>query len=51
MIPASLLSQPSFLDLLRQVEEEFGYDHPMGGLTISCSEGLFVDMACRLGVF
>ncbi|KRH25738.1 hypothetical protein GLYMA_12G124500v4 [Glycine max] len=28
-------------DLLSEAEEEFGYDHPMGGLTIPCSEDTF----------
>ncbi|XP_024990756.1 auxin-induced protein X15-like [Cynara cardunculus var. scolymus] len=51
VIHVSLLSQPSFQDILRQAEEEFGYDHPMDGLTITCSEDMFVDLACRLGVF
>ncbi|XP_068481225.1 auxin-induced protein 6B-like [Phaseolus vulgaris] len=41
MIPVSYLNQPSFQDLLSQAEEEFGYDHPMGGLTIPCSEDVF----------
>ncbi|KAL2328076.1 hypothetical protein Fmac_021503 [Flemingia macrophylla] len=36
VIPISYLSQPSFQELLSQVEEEFGYDHPTGGLTIRC---------------
>ncbi|KAI3515283.1 hypothetical protein L1887_14116 [Cichorium endivia] len=49
VIPVSLLSQPSFQDLLHQAEEEFGYDHPMGGLTIPCSEHTFYDLANRLG--
>jgi|UniRef100_B9HRC8 SAUR family protein len=31
---ASYLNQPTFQDLLVQAEEEFGYVHPMGGLTI-----------------
>jgi len=31
VIPISHLNQPSFQDLLSQAEEEFGYDHPMGG--------------------
>jgi len=35
------LSQPSFQDMLSEAEEEFGYDHPMGGLTIPCSEDVF----------
>ncbi|CAJ1978824.1 unnamed protein product [Sphenostylis stenocarpa] len=41
VISLSYLNQPSFQDLLSQVEEEFGYDHPMGGLTIPCSEDVF----------
>ncbi|KAL7590554.1 auxin-responsive protein SAUR21 [Lactuca sativa] len=49
VIPVSLLSQPSFQQLLHQAEEEFGYDHPMGGLTIPCSEHTFFDLANRLG--
>ncbi|ONH90877.1 hypothetical protein PRUPE_8G079900 [Prunus persica] len=31
VIPVSYLNEPLFLDLLNQAEEEFGYDHPMGG--------------------
>ncbi|MED6173471.1 hypothetical protein PIB30_059795, partial [Stylosanthes scabra] len=38
VIPVSYLNHPSFQDLLSQAEEEFGYDHPMGGLSIPCSE-------------
>ncbi|KAG5007920.1 hypothetical protein JHK82_025849 [Glycine max] len=41
VIPVSYLNQPSFQELLSQAEEEFGYDHPMGGLTIPCSEDVF----------
>ncbi|KAL4585220.1 hypothetical protein LXL04_009836 [Taraxacum kok-saghyz] len=41
VVPVSLLNQVSFQDLLRQAEEEFGYDHPMGGLTIPCHEDVF----------
>ncbi|CAJ1978807.1 unnamed protein product [Sphenostylis stenocarpa] len=41
MIPVSYLNKPSFQHLLSQAEEEFGYDHPMGGLTIPCSEEVF----------
>nr|KYP45861.1 Auxin-induced protein 6B [Cajanus cajan] len=41
VIPISYLNQSSIQDLLSQVEEEFGYDHPMGGLTIPCSEDVF----------
>lgn len=39
---------PSFQELLGQAEEEFGFDHPMGGLTIPCREEVFVDLTCGL---
>ncbi|KAL4389552.1 hypothetical protein HN51_010457 [Arachis hypogaea] len=41
IVPISYLNQPSFQDLLSKAEEEFGYVHPMGGLTIPCTEDLF----------
>ncbi|CAA0807679.1 SAUR-like auxin-responsive protein family [Striga hermonthica] len=48
VIPVSYLNHPSFQELLVQAEEEFGFDHPMGGLTIPCSEDLFVDLTSHL---
>ncbi|KAG4992336.1 hypothetical protein AAZX31_09G200600 [Glycine max] len=48
VIPISYLNQPSFQELLSQAEEEFGYDHPMGGLTIPCSEDVFQHITARL---
>ncbi|KAK9928013.1 hypothetical protein M0R45_025170 [Rubus argutus] len=50
VIPMSFLNQPLFLDLLSQVEEEFGYSHPMGDITIPCSEDSFLDITSRLSV-
>nr|GMC94543.1 auxin-responsive protein SAUR21-like [Ipomoea batatas] len=44
VIPVSYLNDPSFQDLLCQAEEEFGFDHPMGGLTIPCLEDTFIDI-------
>ncbi|CAJ2633854.1 auxin-induced SAUR [Trifolium pratense] len=41
LIPISYLNQPLFQELLSQAEDEFGYDHPMGGLTIPCPEDVF----------
>jgi len=41
VIPTSYLNQTSFQDLLSRAEEEFGYDHAMGGLTIPCTEDVF----------
>ncbi|BAT91020.1 hypothetical protein LR48_Vigan08g179600 [Vigna angularis] len=48
MIPVSHLNQPAFQELLSQTEEEFGYEHPMGGLTIPCREDAFLDITSRL---
>ncbi|KAK7312270.1 hypothetical protein VNO77_36023 [Canavalia gladiata] len=50
VIPISYLNQPLFQELLSQVEEEFGYDHPMGGLTIPCREDAFLNLTSRLNV-
>jgi len=47
-IPVSFLNEPLFQELLSQAEEEFGYYHPMGGLTIPCAEDVFLDIAYRL---
>ncbi|KAK4284801.1 hypothetical protein QN277_001583 [Acacia crassicarpa] len=48
VIPISYLNQPSFQDLLSQAEEEFGYDHPMGGLSIPCTEEAFEHITSSL---
>ncbi|KAL4615980.1 hypothetical protein ACB092_07G166300 [Castanea dentata] len=48
VIPISFLNQPSFLELLSKAKEEFGYDHPMGGLIIPCSEDIFIDLTSCL---
>ncbi|KAK9108994.1 hypothetical protein Sjap_017054 [Stephania japonica] len=51
VVPISYLSHPSFQGLLNQAEEEFGFDHPMGGLTIPCNEHTFLDLTRRLNSF
>ncbi|KAI4323758.1 hypothetical protein L6164_023339 [Bauhinia variegata] len=48
VIPLSYLNQPAFQDLLSQAEDEFGYDHPMGGLTIPCREDILLTITSRL---
>ncbi|XP_050262147.1 auxin-responsive protein SAUR21-like [Quercus robur] len=48
VIPISFLNQPSFQELLSKAEEEFGFDHPMGGLTIPCSEDIFINLTSSL---
>ncbi|XP_018437871.1 auxin-responsive protein SAUR20 [Raphanus sativus] len=47
VVPISYLSQPSFQALLNKSEEEFGYDHPLGGLTIPCPEDTFISVTSR----
>jgi len=48
LVPLTYLSHPSFQDLLRHAEEEFGYSHPMGGLTIPCKEEVFLSVTNQL---
>ncbi|KAK8522171.1 hypothetical protein V6N13_115144 [Hibiscus sabdariffa] len=48
VIPISFLKHPSFQNLLTEAEEEFGFNHPMGALTIPCSEETFVNLTCSL---
>ncbi|XP_029128086.1 auxin-induced protein X10A-like [Cajanus cajan] len=48
LIPVSFLNEPLFQELLSQAEKEFGYYHPMGGLTIPCKEDVFLAIASRL---
>ncbi|PON93768.1 Small auxin-up RNA [Trema orientale] len=48
VIPVSYLNQPSSQELLSQAEEEFGFNHPMGGLTIPCREEAFIDLLFHL---
>ncbi|KAJ7967227.1 Auxin-responsive protein [Quillaja saponaria] len=48
VVPVSFLSQPSFQELLSKAEEEFGFNHSMGGLTIPCREDIFIDLASHL---
>ncbi|KAM6554648.1 hypothetical protein CsatB_015410 [Cannabis sativa] len=42
VIPVAYLNKPSFQDFLTQAEEEFGFDHPMGVLTIPCNEDALI---------
>ncbi|KAK9063908.1 hypothetical protein SSX86_017780 [Deinandra increscens subsp. villosa] len=47
VIPIAFLSRPEFQNLLRQAEEEFGFDHDMG-LTIPCEEQVFESLTSFL---
>ncbi|KAL8556272.1 hypothetical protein ACS0TY_003909 [Phlomoides rotata] len=48
VVPVSYLNHSSFQELLFEAEEEFGFHHPMGGLTIPCSQDLFINLISRL---
>ncbi|VFQ85876.1 unnamed protein product [Cuscuta campestris] len=48
VLPITYLKHHSFQELLCQAEEEFGFDHPMGGLTIPCPEETFVNIISSL---
>ncbi|XWS55032.1 hypothetical protein CRYUN_Cryun10bG0140100 [Craigia yunnanensis] len=48
VVPISFLKHPSFQNLLSQAEEEYGFNHPMGGLTIPCREEAFINLTCSL---
>ncbi|KAL9254574.1 Auxin-responsive protein SAUR20-like protein [Drosera capensis] len=49
VVPIAYLKHPVFQDLLKAAEEEYGFDPPMGGLTLPCSEETFLDVTSDLG--
>lgn len=48
VVPISYLNHPLFQELLHLAEEEFGYCHPTGGLTIPCTEDYFLSLTTIL---
>ncbi|XP_049405193.1 auxin-responsive protein SAUR21-like [Solanum stenotomum] len=48
VIPIAYLNHTSFQELLQKAEEEFGFQHPMGALTIPCNEDAFFHVTSRL---
>ncbi|KAF3652432.1 auxin-responsive protein SAUR21-like [Capsicum chacoense] len=48
VVPIAYLNHTSFQELLKKSEEEFGFQHPMGGLTIPCNEDAFFHVTSRL---
>ncbi|XLR56124.1 hypothetical protein HN51_010445 [Arachis hypogaea] len=48
MVPISYLHEPAFQQLLSEADEEFGFNHSMGGLTIPCSEDIFCSVTSHL---
>lgn len=47
VVPISFLSHPKFQILLKQAEEEFGFEHDVG-LTIPCQEEVFQSLTSML---
>ncbi|PIA56089.1 hypothetical protein AQUCO_00700441v1 [Aquilegia coerulea] len=48
VVPLSFLNHPRFQQLLIKAEEEFGYDHPTGELTIPCNEDMLINLTSCL---
>ncbi|XP_016437292.1 auxin-responsive protein SAUR22-like [Nicotiana tabacum] len=48
VVPIAYLNQASFQELLLKAEEEFGFQHPMGGLTLPCNENAFFHVTSQL---
>ncbi|CAO2814917.1 unnamed protein product [Amaranthus hypochondriacus] len=48
VVPLSFLSRPAFQELLQRAEDEFGFNHPMGALTIPCTEQTFFNLTSKL---
>ncbi|KAK8568043.1 hypothetical protein V6N12_006610 [Hibiscus sabdariffa] len=47
VIPVSILNQSLCQELL-SIAEEFGFNHPMGALTIPCHEDMFIHITSCL---
>ncbi|VFQ65863.1 unnamed protein product [Cuscuta campestris] len=48
VVPMEYLEHALFQDLLEWAEQEFGYEHPTGGLTIPCTEDYFLSLTSLL---
>nr|GMC78302.1 Auxin responsive SAUR protein [Ipomoea batatas] len=48
VVPIRYLKHPLFQNLLRLSEEEYGFQHPMGGLTIPCTQSAFLTLTSKI---
>ncbi|KAI3889931.1 hypothetical protein MKX03_020233 [Papaver bracteatum] len=48
VVPISYLNHISIQELLNQAGKEFGFDYPMGGVTIPCSQETFMNLTSQL---
>ncbi|CAI0438327.1 unnamed protein product [Linum tenue] len=44
VVPISYVNHPMFGELLDMAEAEFGFNHPMGALTLPCDEDSFLHL-------
>ncbi|KAI3867190.1 hypothetical protein MKW92_007262 [Papaver armeniacum] len=51
VVPISYLNHTCIQELLNQAGEEFGFDYPMGGVTIPCSTKTFMNLTSQLSDF
>ncbi|CAH9057244.1 unnamed protein product [Cuscuta europaea] len=50
VVPIGYLGNAMFQNLLDWAEQEFGFDHPTGALTIPCSEDYFICLSSLLNL-
>ncbi|KAI3839670.1 hypothetical protein MKX03_011290 [Papaver bracteatum] len=48
VVPISYLNHVCIQELLNQAGEEFGFDYPMGGVTIPCSQEMFMNLTSQI---
>lgn len=48
VVPIRYLKHPLFQHLLRLAEEEYGFEHPMGRLTIPCTQSAFLSITSSI---
>ncbi|RZC92858.1 hypothetical protein C5167_004045 [Papaver somniferum] len=48
VVPVSYLNHMCIQELLNQAGEEYGFDYPMGGVTIPCGEEAFMNLTSQL---
>ncbi|MBA0712109.1 hypothetical protein Golax_011230 [Gossypium laxum] len=48
VVQISYLKHPLFQALLNQAEQEFGFDHPLGGLMVPCAQDELINLTSRI---
>lgn len=50
VVPVSYLRHPLFQNLLHRAQEEFDFDHGVGGIRVPCKEDAFVSLTSEINV-